>query len=144
MRAYFNDVKATEEVFVDGWLRTGDLAYQDEDGYLYFSDRAKDMIVSGGYNIYSREVELVLMEHEAVLDAAVFGVPDSDYGEAVAACVQCQDGKAVSAEELIAFCRTDLASYKKPRHIYFIDAMPRTSAGKVQKYELKKQYAESA
>jgi long-chain acyl-CoA synthetase len=144
MRAYFNDEKATDDVFVDGWLRTGDLAYQDEDGYMYFSDRAKDMIVSGGYNIYSREVELVLMEHEAVLDAAVFGVPDSDYGEAVAACIQCQEGKVVSAEELIAFCRIDLAGYKKPKHIHFIDAMPRTSAGKVQKYELKKQYIESA
>jgi long-chain acyl-CoA synthetase len=144
MRAYFNDDKATEEVFVGGWLRTGDLAYQDEDGYLYFSDRAKDMIVSGGYNIYSREVEQVLIEHEAVQDVAVFGVPDNAYGEAVAACVQCEDSKTISAEELIEFCRADLASYKKPRHIYFIDDMPRTSAGKVRKYELKKQFSESA
>ncbi len=144
MRAYYNDAQATKDVFVDGWLRTGDLAYEDEDGYLFFSDRAKDMIVSGGLNIYSREVELALMEHPAVSDAAVFGVPDEDYGEAVTACIQLKEGMSVSAEDLVEFCRADLAGYKKPKHIHFLKDMPRTSSGKVQKFELKKSYLNDA
>jgi len=144
MRAYYNDAQATKDAFVDGWLRTGDVAYEDEDGYLFFSDRAKDMIVSGGLNIYSREVELALIEHPAVSDAAVFGVPDEAYGEAVTACIQLKEGMSVSAEDLIEFCRADLAGYKKPKFIHFMDDMPRTSSGKVQKYELKKGYIDGA
>ena len=140
MRAYYNDPRATAEAFADGWLRTGDVAYQDQDGYLYFSDRAKDMIVSGGLNIYSREVEQVLMEHPAVAEAAVFGQPDEEFGEAVTACVQCRDGMSVSRPELVAHCRSGLAGYKKPKHINFVDEMPRTSSGKVQKYILKKRF----
>ncbi len=139
MREYFRNPQATKETLVDGWLRTGDLAYEDEAGYLFFADRAKDMIVSGGLNIYSREVEVALLEHPAVADAAVFAVPDPEFGEAVMACVQLRDGKKATADELIAFCREQIASYKKPKHVRFMDEFPRTSAGKVQKHELKKQ-----
>lgn len=137
MREYFRDPEATKAAFVDDWFRTGDLAYADEDGFLYFADRAKDMIVSGGLNIYSREVELTLQDHPSVVDAAVFGVPDDDFGEAVFACIEVQQGTTPSAAELIEHCRAHMASYKKPKYFEFMDNMPRTSAGKIQKHELK-------
>lgn len=140
LREYFRNPKATEEAFYGEWFRTGDIGYLDADGYLYFSDRAKDMIVSGGLNVYSKEVELALAEHPAVEEAAVFGVPDAEFGEAVAACVQLRPGKTATAEELIEHCRERIASYKKPRHVHFITELPRTGTGKVQKQELKRRF----
>jgi len=140
IREYFRNPEATHEAFVDGWLRTGDVATMDEDGYLYFVDRTKDMIVSGGLNIYSKEVELALLGHPAVEDAAVFGVPDPDFGEAVMACVQLRGGREADADALIEHCRAHLASYKKPKYIRFVSEFPRTASGKVQKHELKRRH----
>ena len=105
MREYFRDPGATEAAFDGDWFRTGDVGYFDADGYLYFVDRAKDMIVTGGLNVYSKEVEIALIDHAAVADAAVVGVPDEEFGEAVAACVILEDGGTASADELIEHCR---------------------------------------
>ena len=141
MREYFRDPEATAAAFEGEWFRTGDVVYFDEDGFLYFVDRAKDMIVTGGLNVYSKEVEIALIDHAAVADAAVIGVPDDEFGEAVAACVVLEDGGTATAEELIEHCRATIASYKKPRHVHFVDDLPRTGTGKVVKQELKKRLA---
>jgi long-chain acyl-CoA synthetase len=141
LREYFRNPKATEEAFWGEWFRTGDVGYLDEEGFLYFADRAKDMIVSGGLNVYSKEVELTLQEHPAVEEAAVFGVPDPEFGEAVSACVQLKSGASATADDLIDFCRERIASYKKPRHVHFVAELPKTGTGKLQKQELKKRFA---
>jgi long-chain acyl-CoA synthetase len=141
LREYFRNPKATEEAFFGEWFRTGDVGYFDADGYLYFADRAKDMIVSGGLNVYSKEVELALQEHPSVEEAAVFGVPDAEFGEAVTACVQLKPGKTATADELIDHCRERIASYKKPRHVHFVPDLPKTGTGKLMKQELKKRFS---
>ena len=141
MREYFRNPKATEEAFFGEWFRSGDVGYFDDDGFLYFADRAKDMIVSGGLNVYSKEVEITLQEHAAVEEAAVFGVPDAEFGEAVAACVMLKNGHKVSAEELIEHCRQRIASYKKPKHVHFVDDLPKTGTGKIIKQELRKRFS---
>ncbi len=141
MREYFRDPEATAAAFDGDWFRTGDVGYFDADGYLYFVDRAKDMIVTGGLNVYSKEVEIALIDHEAVADAAVVGVPDDEFGEAIAACVILEEGRTAAAGELIEHCRARIASYKKPRHVHFFDDLPRTGTGKVMKQELKKRLA---
>lgn len=122
---------------VQGWFRTGDLVRRDEHGYLYVVDRKKDMVVSGGYKVYCRELEQVLLQHPGIEDAAVLGTPDSVLGEAVAAFVQPRAGARLSADEVIEHCRARLAGYKKPRHVLFVDALPRNSLGKVVKRELR-------
>jgi len=138
MREYYNRPEANKETMLDGgWIRTGDIFRRDANGYLYFVDRATDMIVSGGLNIYSKEVELALIDHPSVADAAVIGVPDEDFGEAVMAFVQMEEGESVSADALISHCRELIASYKKPKYIRFIDALPVTGTGKVQKQVLR-------
>ena len=141
LREYFRNPKATEDAFYGEWFRTGDVGYFDAAGYLYFADRAKDMIVSGGLNVYSKEVELTLQEHGSVEEAAVFGVPDAAFGEAVTACVQLRAGRQATAEELIEHCRQRIASYKKPRHVHFVAELPKTGTGKIIKGELKKKYS---
>ena len=138
MKGYFNRPEANAEAFRDGWFRTGDLARQDADGYLYIVDRKKDMVVTGGYNVYSREVEQVLGQHPDVVEAAVVGVPDALYGEALAAFVQPRPGARPDAQALMEHCRARLAGYKKPRHVVFVEALPRNSLGKVLKAELRK------
>ena len=137
MPEYFNRPEATKAVYVDGWLRTGDMAREGPDGYYYFVDRLKDMIVSGGLNIYSREVEDALLTHPAVKEAAVVGVPDADFGEAVMAYVIPADGAPPEETALIDHCRTQIASYKKPRHIRIVDTLPRNTTGKVAKHLLR-------
>jgi long-chain acyl-CoA synthetase len=139
MRGYYQLPDANAEAFVDGWLRTGDVGRIDDDGFLYFVDRAKDMIVSGGLNIYSREVELALVKHAAVADAAVIAVPDPEFGEAVMAFVELAPGCAVSPDELVEHCRTHIAGYKKPKHMSFVAALPRNTTGKVMKGPLREQ-----
>jgi long-chain acyl-CoA synthetase len=129
-----------ETIEEDGWLHTGDVGRLDEDGYVYLVDRQKDMIISGGENIYSREVEDVLYMHAAVLEAAVVGVPDKKWGESVKAVVVLKDGVEVSEEELIDFCKEHLASYKKPRSVEFRDALPKTGSGKIKKAEIREGY----
>ncbi len=138
---YWNKPKETAEAIIDGeWLRTGDAAYQDADGYLYLFDRFKDMIVSGAENVYPAEVENVLYDHPAVAEAAVIGVPDEKWGETPKAIVVVRLGHSVSAEELIAFTKTRLAKYKCPSSVEFIDLLPRNASGKVLKKDLRTVY----
>ena len=119
------------------WFRTGDLARRDAEGYLAIVDRKKDMVVSGGYKVYSKELEQVLVQHPAIEDAAVVGVPDPAYGEAVVAVIQRKPGQDLSEEDVVAHCRAHLAGYKKPRRVIFVDALPRNALGKVVKRELR-------
>lgn len=142
LRAYYNRPQETAAALRDGWMHTGDLARMDADGYLYIVDRKKDMVLSGGFNIYTKEVEHALISHQAVADAAVVGVPDEVYGEAVAAFIELRPGAVVSAEALIEHCRTLIAGYKKPRHVFFIEALPRNALGKTLKNELRQMAAE--
>ena len=142
LRAYFNRPEETAAAIRDGWFHTGDLARRDAAGYLYIVDRKKDMVISGGFNIYSKEVEAVLATHPSVAEAAVIGVPDEVYGEAVAAFVEPAGAAQRDAQALIDHCRAQLAGYKKPKHVFFIDALPRNSTGKVLKNELRALAAE--
>jgi fatty-acyl-CoA synthase len=140
MRGYWNLPEATAETLRGGWLHTGDAGVMDSEGYLYIRDRVKDMIVSGGENIYPREVEEVLSEHPAVLEVAVIGVPDERWGETVKAVVALREGMGVTPEQLIAFCRSRLGGFKLPRSVDFAQALPRNAVGKVLKRELRERY----
>jgi acyl-CoA synthetase (AMP-forming)/AMP-acid ligase II len=140
MRGYWNLPEASKEALRGGWMHTGDAATMDEEGYVYIQDRVKDMIVSGGENVYPREVEDVLFKHPAVADAAVIGVPDSQWGEAVKAIVVLKPGATATAADLIEFARQSLAGYKRPRSIDFIAELPRNPSGKVLKKDLREPY----
>ena len=140
MAGYWNLPEATAEALRDGWLFMGDAGTFDEDGYLYVKDRIKDMVVSGGENVYPAEVEQALFEHPAVADAAVIGVPDEKWGEAVKACVVVRDGAEVSESELIEFCRSKIAGFKVPKSVDWHDALPRNASMKVLKTELRARY----
>jgi long-chain acyl-CoA synthetase len=141
MRGYWHNREETAQAFRDGWFRTGDVGYQDADGFFYILDRLKDMIVTGGENVYSGEVEAVIYQHPAVLEAAVFGIPDRKWGELVAACVVLRPGKLLSSDELIAYCRASLANYKVPRRIEFSDTeLPKSGTGKILKRVLRERF----
>jgi long-chain acyl-CoA synthetase len=141
MRGYWNNPEETARAFRDGFFRTGDIGRQDAAGYFYIMDRLKDMIVTGGENVYSGEVEAVIYGHPAVLEAAVFGVPDPQWGELVMAYVVLKAGETLTAEELVAFCRRSLASYKLPRRIEFSGTeLPKSSSGKVLKKTLRERF----
>jgi long-chain acyl-CoA synthetase len=131
MQGYWNRPDETAVALRDGWLHTGDIAKMDEDGYFFIVDRKKDMIISGGYNVYPRDVEEVLFSHPKVKEAAVAGVPDPKWGETVTAFVVLKDGEAVTEDELKAFCRERLAAYKVPSVVEFRDSLPKTLVGKV-------------
>ena len=134
---YWRRPEATAEAFTpDGWLRTGDLAVVDTEGYLTIVDRMKDMIISGGEKVYSTEVEHVLYQHSAVLEAAVYGCPDAIWGEVVSAAVVLRPGMTLSEEELVAFCRPRLAAFKLPRQVGFLAELPKTGTGKILKRQL--------
>jgi acyl-CoA synthetase (AMP-forming)/AMP-acid ligase II len=135
---YWNNTAATLEVLRDGWYHTGDVGFVDEDGFLFLVDRKKDMIISGGENIYSREVENAVLAHPAVQDCAAIGVPDAKWGEVVRAVVVCKPGRTVGEGELIAHCKTLIASYKCPKQVELVPELPRVSSGKVNKVELRK------
>ncbi|SEM52452.1 long-chain-fatty-acid--CoA ligase [Nonomuraea pusilla] len=137
MKGYYNRPEATEEVMRDGWFRTGDIATRDADGYYAIIDRAKDMIIRGGFNVYPRELEEVLMTHEAVSLAAVVGVPHESHGEEVKAYVIRTPGATVTEDELIAWCRENMAAYKYPRIVEFRESLPMTATGKILKRELR-------
>ena len=132
----------TQKAIRGGWLYTGDLAVIDPEGYVNIVDRKKDMIVTGGENVYSTEVENVLYKHPAVLEAAVVGVPDDKWGEAIKAVVVLKRGRTVTREELIDFCKGNLANYKSPKSVDFVDALPRTGSGKIHKKSIRDQYWE--
>jgi long-chain acyl-CoA synthetase len=145
MAGYYNRAAETSAALSsDGWLRTGDGGYRDDDGYLFLTDRIKDMIVSGGENIYPIEVEEVISQHPAVAEVAVIGVPDERWGETVKALVVLAPGATVEADELVAFARQRLAGYKLPRSLEFVAELPHSPAGKVLKRELRARYVMAA
>lgn len=131
MKGYWNRPEETEMVIRDGWFLTGDLGYMDEDGYFYIVDRKKDMIIAGGFNIYPREIEEILYEHEAIQECVVAGIPDPYRGETVKAYIVLKDGHSVTEEELNEYCRTKLAAFKVPRFYEFRDELPKTAVGKI-------------
>jgi acyl-CoA synthetase (AMP-forming)/AMP-acid ligase II len=137
MRGYYNRPEDTAKAIEDGWIRTGDVAKADDDGYLYIVDRKKDMVLSGGFNIYTKEVEQALIANPDVADAAVIGVPDAIYGEAVAAFVEPVAGHRPTPESVVEQVRTLVAGYKKPKYVFVVDELPRNSLGKVLKTRLR-------
>jgi acyl-CoA synthetase (AMP-forming)/AMP-acid ligase II len=137
MAGYWNRPDATAEALKDGWYRTGDGGRLDADGFLYLTDRIKDMIVSGGENVYPAEVEEALRRHPAVLDAAVIGLPDERWGESVTAIVECRPGETLADGELLAFMRQQVAGYKCPKRVELVLALPRTASGKIQRARAK-------
>jgi len=140
MKEYWNKPKETMATVVDGWLHTRDMGYYDEEGYIYLVDRKDDMIISGGENIYPREVEEVLYQHPAVLECAVFGIPDPKWVEAVHATVSLKKGVMATPEELIEFCKKNVARYKAPKSIEIVPEIPKSATGKILKKEMKKKW----
>jgi fatty-acyl-CoA synthase len=138
MKGYLKNAKATEEAFAGGWFHTGDLGVMHPDGYIELKDRSKDIIISGGENISTIEVEGALYRHPAVLEAAVVARPDATWGETPCAFVTLKPGMAATADEIILFCRDKLARFKVPRTIVF-GPLPKTSTGKIQKFALREQ-----
>ena len=144
MQSYYNLPEETSSNLTDGWIHTGDAGYMDEQGYLYLKDRMKDMVVSGGENIYPVEVENAIAKHEAVVDVAVIGVPDDKFGEALLAFVVLRPDTSLELEQLISFCRDKIAGYKIPRRLEIIEELPRNPSGKILKKILREPYWESA
>jgi len=140
MKGYWRNPEATAETMKNGWLYTGDMGYMDKKGYLFIMDRSKDMIISGGENIYPREIEEVLVRHKAVREVAVIGVPDPQWGEAIKAVVALLPGLTATEEELISFCKNNIASYKKPKSVDFVDELPKNNYGKILKRDLRAGY----
>src|SRR5690606_34907266 len=143
MKGYWRNEKATAETLRDGWLHTGDIGRLDEDGFLTLTDRAKDLIISGGTNIYPREVEEVVARHPGVLEVSVVGQPSAEWGEDVVAFVVPRGEGACDAKVLDASCRAEMASFKKPKRYVFCAELPKNSYGKVLKTELCKQPAQA-
>jgi acyl-CoA synthetase (AMP-forming)/AMP-acid ligase II len=140
MQGYYKAPDKTAETLIDGWLHTGDIGHFDDEGYLHITDRKKDMIISGGFNVYPSEVEQVIWSHPSVQDCAVIGVPDEKWGEAVKAVVELNAGATLDAQELISLCKDKLGSVKAPKTLDFVDALPRSPVGKVLKKDLREPY----
>lgn len=140
MTGYYNQPELTRSALTDGWVHTGDMLKKDSDGYYYILDRKKDMIKSGGENIFAQEVEGVIRNHPLIQDCAVIGVPDHVFGEAVMAVVKLKPGHTLTTEELQEYCKTQLSSYKKPRFVDFVESFPTDQAGKIQKFRLREIY----
>ena len=136
-RGYIGQEELTKRILVDDWFRTGDLGYLDDDGYLYLKDRKQDMIVTGGENVYSSEVEAVLSQHPDILEVAVIGIPDEIYGEKVIGVATAKSRSVLTQSELIDFCRGRIGGYKIPKEIYIVDSLPKSALGKVLKTELR-------
>ena len=137
MKGYLGRPDATKEALKGGWFHSGDIGLRDEDGCYWIVDRKKDMILRGGFNVYPREVEEVLYAHEAVVEAAVIGVPHESHGEEVKAVVALSPDKDASEEDIIAFCKERLAAYKYPRSVEFLETLPKGPTGKILKRELR-------
>ena len=140
MKEYYQLPEATATALREGWLYTGDLARMDEEGFLYVVDRKKDMIISGGENIYPAEVEAVLYQHAKILDAAVIGYPDAQWGESICAIIVVRPSETLTPEEVVEFTKGKFAGYKKPRQVVFVEALPRNPSGKVLKTVLHQEY----
>jgi acyl-CoA synthetase (AMP-forming)/AMP-acid ligase II len=140
MVEYWHKPKETREVLIDGWLHTGDLGYYDEKGFIYIVDRKKDMIVTGGENVYSREVEDVLYMHPAIAEVAVIGIPDPLWVERVHAVVVLKADATATENEIIAFCKEHVASYKAPKSVEFLESLPKNPQGKILKKEIRSKY----
>jgi acyl-CoA synthetase (AMP-forming)/AMP-acid ligase II len=140
MKRYWKLPKESAKKLKDGWLHTGDLGKFDEDGYIYVVDRKNDMIISGGVNIYPREVEEVLYQHPSVFEASVIGVPDDYWGEAVKAIIVLKEGTTASEEGVIKFCGEHLAGYKKPKSVEFWKELPKSPQGKILKRAIRERY----
>jgi long-chain acyl-CoA synthetase len=138
MKGYWNRPDATAEAIRDGWFHTGDMAKVDEDGYFFIVDRKKDMIIRGGYNVYPREIEEVLYEHPAVREVAVVGVPHDELGEEVGAAVALKDGAEATPDDLREYVKEQVAAYKYPRHVWFVDDLPKGPTGKILKREIER------
>ena len=136
-KGYYRNPEATAEAFTDGWLRTGDLGYQDDDGFYFMVGRKKELIIRGGYNVYPAEIEDMIYTHPAVSEVAVVGVPDDRLGEEVKAYVTVKPGHSVTEQELVAFAKERIAAYKYPRSVEFLDEMPKGPSGKILKKELR-------
>lgn len=137
MKGYYNKPEANAETLKGGWLHSGDVAYKDADGYYFIVDRTKDMIIRGGLNVYPREVEELMLEHDAVSLVAVIGVPDDKLGEEIKACVVLKEGKIVEADALIEWTKARIAAYKYPRIVEFRSSLPMNATGKILKRELR-------
>lgn len=142
MSGYWNLPEASEKALWRGWMHTGDAGTMDENGYIYVQDRVKDMIISGGENVYPREVENALFEHPAIADAAVIGIPSEQWGETVKAIVVLKKGHEANADEIMEFCKGKIAGYKRPHSVDFIEELPRNASGKVLKKDLRTKYWE--
>ncbi len=142
LKSYWNKPEDTAEVKAGGWYHTGDAAKVDEEGFVYIQDRVKDMIITGGENVFPAEVENALHAHEDILDVAVIGIPDDKWGEGIKACVVIRPGAKLSEEEIIAYARSRIAGFKVPRSVDFIDELPRNPSGKILRRELRKPYWE--
>jgi long-chain acyl-CoA synthetase len=140
MKGYWKNPDATEETLRHGWLHTGDLGYKGGEGFIFIVDRKHDMIISGGSNIYSREVEDVITRHPEVLEVVVIGVPDNIWGEAVKAIVVRKPGSRITEQEIIDFCKTGIASYKKPKSVDFVNELPKSPYGKILRREIREKY----
>ncbi|HUE62915.1 MAG TPA: AMP-binding protein [Rhizomicrobium sp.] len=140
MDRYFDDPEATRQAQLYGWHHTGDIGFKDEDGFIYIVDRKKEMIISGGFNIFPREVEQVVLTHPAIQDCAVVGIPDPKWGEAVMAAVELRSGARLDVEQLLAHCRARLGAMKTPKSISIVDHLPRSSVGKVLRREVRAPY----
>jgi acyl-CoA synthetase (AMP-forming)/AMP-acid ligase II len=144
MIEYWKKPKDTKNTIIDGWLHTGDIGCYDENGYVYIVDRKKDKIITGGENVFPREVEEILYRHPSVHEAAVIGIPDPYWVEKVHAVVSLKKGATATAEELIAFCKKNLAGYKSPKSIEFMEALPKNASGKIVRRELREKYWEGS
>ncbi|GAB4027004.1 AMP-binding protein [Spirosoma gilvum] len=138
MAGYWNKPEATSDVLRDGWMYSGDIGYVDEDGWVYIVDRKKDMVIAGGYNIYPREIDDVLLSHPAILEACCIGVPDTYRGETIKAFIVCKPGQSLTSEEVIYYCQERLAAYKLPKQIEFTTAIPKSTVGKMLRRELQR------
>ena len=141
MSGYWKDEEKTSKTIdKDGWVHTGDMGYMDDHGYFYLAGRSTDMIIRGGENISPEEVENVLLRHPTIEECAVIGIPDEEWGEEPMAVIVLKSGQTATAEEIMNFCRAELASFKRPRSVVFTDTLPRSHVGKLLKRELREKY----